>query len=114
MITTIENKAVQKCISDLKKIGIDFHLDQDETDVYGIYGDIKGKRKLENVIFTKNDKELKIANVIFFRHSGLSTVMESRAGKKKGEENFVVLHPINDEEFYLIQTAQIEYVLNLK
>ena len=114
MITNPENKSVQKCIEELKKIGVNFELDQDETDVYNVDGEVIRRRKLENVVFTKENIKIKIAFEIFFRHSGLSTVMESRAGKKKNEQNFVTLHHITDEEFYLMQYQQIEYVLNLK
>ena len=110
---SLENKFIQKCLSDLKLDGISFALDDDETTIYNFYGESVGKRKLENVVFTKEDRVLKISNMIFFRRSGISTILESRSNKK-GEENFTKLHPITDSEFYEMQRQIIEYVLNFK
>jgi len=109
---SIENKFIQKCISDLKSNGISFALDEEETIVYNFYGESIGKRKLENVVFTKGPRILKISNIIFFRRSGISTILEMKSSNKKGEENFVKLHPITDSEFYEMQRQMIEYVLN--
>ena len=113
-MTTIDSKPVQKLINDLDKENILFKLDDEETDVYGAYGDLLGRRKLENVIFYKNDIKLKIAFEIFFRQSGLSTIMELKPGNKKGEENFVKLHTISDDEFYLMQYYNIIDNINKK
>ncbi len=114
MITNIDSKPVQKLINDLEKEGIKFKFDDEETDVYGAYGDYKGKRKLDNVVFTKNNIVLKITNRLFFRYSGISTVMESNAGKKKGEKNYVKLHPISDDEFYLMEYYNITQHIKIK
>ena len=110
---SLENKFIQKCISDLKSDGISFSLDEEETTIYDFYGESIGKRKLENVVFTKGDIILKVSNTIFFRRCGISTILESRSNKK-GEENFAKLHPIIDSEFYEMQRQIIEYVLNFK
>lgn len=114
MTTTLENKALQKCISDLKSVDISFELDQEETDVYGVCGDFRGKRKLENVVFQKGNQVMKICNWIFFRHGGLCTIFETKKSNKKGEENFVKLHQITDEEFYEMQRQIIEYIFTPK
>lgn len=114
MITTINNKYIQNLISELDKTGIKFEPDQEETDVYGAYGELKGKRRLENVIFTKGKQTLKICEHIFFRHGGICCITETKKSNKKGEENYVSLHLITDEEFYQMKFQQIVYTLNLK
>ena len=114
MTTTLENKSLQKCLSDLKSIGISFELDQEETDVYGVYGDFRGKRKLENVVFRKGNQVMKISNWIFFRNGGICTILETKKSNKKGEENFVKLHQIIDEEFYEMQHQMIEFIFTPK
>jgi len=111
---SLENKFIQKCLSDLKSVDISFTLDDDETTIYNFYGESIGKRKLENVVFMKGDKIIKISNVIFFRRCGISCILETRNSTRKGEENFMKLHPINDAEFYEMQRQIIEYVLNFK
>ena len=109
----IENKFLQKCLTDLKNIGISFEFDQDETDVYAFYGEYLGRRKLDNVVFRRGEHELKICNWIFFRKGGISCIVEQKSNKKK-EENFVKLHPITDDEFYEMQKQMIEYVIDRK
>jgi len=110
----IQNKFLQKCLSDLKKVGISFEFDQDETDIYAFYGEYLGKRKLDNVVFRRGEHELKICNWIFFRKGGISCILESKKSNKKKEENYVKLHPIIDEEFYEIQKQMIEYAIDRK
>lgn len=98
MKTTLENKYVQKLISDLKIKGIKFLEDQEEVDIIGLDNDIIGKRKLDNVIFSKNDFEIKICKSIFFRESGLSSILQMIRVEKKVEIFKVV--PITDDVFY--------------
>ena len=111
---TLENRFIQKCLSDLKLSGISFSLDQEETTIYNFYGESIGKRKLENVVFQKDDKIFKINNWIFFRRGGISCILETRNSTKKGEENFMKLHPITDAEFYEMQRQIIEYCFKPK
>lgn len=114
MKTTLENKFVKKCISDLENLGISFEIDQEETNIYDVYGKLIGRRKLENVVFRKGSSILKIWNYLFFRCGGICCIMESKKSNKKGEENYVNLHYITDDEFYEMKKQQIEYVLNKK
>ena len=111
---TLENRFIQKCLSDLKLSGISFSLDQEETTIYNFYGESIGKRKLENVVFQKDDKIFKINNWIFFRRGGISCILETRNSTKKGEENFMKLHPITDAVFYEMQRQIIEYCFKPK
>lgn len=113
-MTTIDNKFVQKCISDLKSVGISFEIDQEEIDIFGVYGEFLYKRKLENVIFRKGKSELKVWNYLFFRGGGICCITETKNSNKKKEENFVKLHIVTDEEFYEMKKQQYEWVLNEK
>jgi len=101
-MTTIENKFVQKLIDELSIEGIRFSFDQEEVDIIGFEGEILGKRKLENVIFEKDGKQLKIYNGIFFRWGGLSHIFQ-----EVKKENKAV--PVTDEIFYQMQKASISY-----
>ena len=105
MITNLQNKYVQKCISDLKSTGILFSLDEDET------LDIRTNkiRKLENVVFQKGDEIHKICNESFFRHVGLICVFSKKSTKNKKEESFVTEVMVNDEMFYEMQLSLIEF-----
>jgi hypothetical protein len=96
-MTTIENKYIQKLIFDLEVNGIEFFEDQEETDI-GVFGENIGKRKLDNVIFSKNDYEIKIYKGIFFREGGLSRILQMIKVEKKVEIFKVV--PITDDIFY--------------
>lgn len=114
MITTIQNKSVQKLISDLQSIGITFEFDQQEVDIIGVGGEILGKRRLENVIFRRGNSELKIAEYLFFRHGGLCTIYDSTKSGKKGEENYVRIIPVTDDMFYSMERQSIERTLKMK
>jgi len=98
MKATIENKYIQKLISDLKINGIKFLEDQEETDIIGVFGENLGKRKLDNVIFEKNNFQIKIYRGIFFREGGLSSILQMVKVEKKVEIFKVV--PITDDVFY--------------
>lgn len=114
MITTIQNKSVQKLISDLQSIGITFEFDQQEVDIIGVGGEILGKRRLENVIFRRGNSELKIAEYLFFRHGGLCAIYDSTKSGKKGEENYVRIIPVTDDMFYSMERQSIERTLKIK
>lgn len=98
MKTTLENKFVKKLIVDLTNEGIMFSLDQEEIDIIGFEGDIIGRRKLENVVFTKNDQIHKIYNGIFFREGGLSQILQMVKVEKKIELFKPVV--VTDDIFY--------------
>jgi len=106
-MTNFENKSIQKLISDLASDGIIFSLDQEETNIIGFAGDVIGRRKLENVIFTQGEKVHKVCFDVFFRCSGISCILET----KKGEDNFVKLHPVTDAEFYEMEKQIILHCL---
>ena len=114
MITTIQNKSVQKLISDLQSIGITFEFDQQEVDIIGVGGEILGKRRLQNVIFRRGNSELKIAEYLFFRHGGLCAIHDSTKSGKKGEENYVRKIPVTDDMFYSMERQSIERTLKIK
>lgn len=103
MITTLEDKSVQKVLAELLALGITFSLDQEETNVYGVNGELLGRKKLENVIFEKNGKQFKFANRIFFRHSGISRILEKTS--KKDEYYNPIL--ISNDLFYQIYKQHI-------
>lgn len=107
-MTTIDNKSVQKLISDLQSIGITFELDQEETDIIGFYGEVKGVRKLENVVFRKGNIVKKICNYQFFREGGLSSILDSSKSAKKGEENYVKVVRVTDEMYYSMVKQSVE------
>ena len=98
MKTTLENKFVKKFITDLRNEGIIFSLDQEEVDIIGFYGDIIGRRKLDNVVFEKNGQIYKIYNGIFFREGGLSQIHQM----VKVEKNVEIFKPVpvTDDIFY--------------
>jgi len=114
MITTSDTKEFQDFISNLQKVGIYATPDQDEINVYGRYGEIIDTRKLENMVFKKGEKEIKVANTIIFHHHGISSIWESRNSTKKGEENYIKVRPITNKEYYQMQYDLIVYRLNLK
>lgn len=114
MKTDINNVYVQNLISNLKKVGINFEFDQQETDVHGVYGEHMGKRRLENVIFTKGKYTLHIWEYIFFRNGGICQITEMKKSNKKSEQNYVSLHIITDEEFYQMKFQQIIHTFNVK
>lgn len=102
MKTNIENKWVQKLIADLAKEDIIFYEDQDETEIFGYNGKILGKRKLENIVLQRGDKSIKISKDIFFRISGLSTIID-----KVGKNEFYKEIKVTDEMFYQMQKMLI-------
>lgn len=113
-MTNLGNKFVQKCISDLKSVGISFEIDKEEIDIFGVYGEFLYKRKLKNIIFQKGKSVLKVSNYLFFRGGGICCITETKNSNKKKEENFVKLHIVTDEEFYEMKKQQYEWVLNEK
>ena len=107
MITTLENKYVQQLIADLAKEKILFSLDQEET------VDHNGKRKLQNVVFERGNRKLKIYNGIFFREGGICCVLVKAPTKsKKEKDSFVKIMDITDEMFYQLQKQTILEVFN--
>lgn len=101
MKTTLDNQWVQKLINDLKAEGIQFSFDTDETDVYGIGGKFIKRRKLENVVFEKNGKKIKIYNGLFFRHGGLCEILD------KDQCGFYKTVPVTDAMFYAMHKEMI-------
>jgi len=114
MITTPDTKEYQDFLTNLQKVGIYATPDQDETNMYGYDGEIIGTRKLDNMVFTKNDKSIKVANTIIFHHHGIASIWENMYSNKKGEENYVKVRPITNKEYYQMQFDLIVYRLNLK
>jgi len=98
MKTTLENKFVKKLIADLANEGIIFSIDQEDVDIIGFEGNIIGKRKLDNVIFEKNNQIHKIYNGIFFREGGICQILQMVKVEKKVE----IFKPVTvtDDIFY--------------
>ena len=110
MKTSLENKFIQKLIADLASENIIFLEDQEEINIIGFEGDVIGKRKLDNVIFQKNEHQMKIYNGIFYRWSGLSTILEKV--KTKGDKEEYKATRVSDEIFY--QMLKVAIVDRLK
>jgi hypothetical protein len=109
-MTTLENKWIQKLIADLATEGIMFYEDPEEIDIVDCENKILGHRKLQNVIFEKNGKKVKIYNGVFFREDGLSCIPEKV--KAKGEKNDLYqATPVSDEFFYEMEKSMIRYSL---
>jgi len=73
----------------LKTKGIDFYLDMDLRH--------DGER-LENYVFEKNGKQIKVIEKLVRRETGQSHVFVPTGSKKKGEDFTLV--PLTDNEFY--------------
>jgi hypothetical protein len=102
MITTIENKAIQRIISELAIQGITFEFDSDRTNVTDYYGNITGTRPLENVVFRKGDKSAKICFETFFRISGLSTIID-----RKKDDTYTTMRVTDDMFYNMIRDSMI-------
>jgi hypothetical protein len=107
MKTTLENKWVKKLISDLELENIFYFKDDEEVNVFDFNGKIIGKRNLDNIVFKKDSKKIKIHNDIFFRKSGMCATIE-----KNKDDDFYREIPITDEFFYELQKSIILYCLN--
>ena len=106
MITTIENPAIQKLISNLASEGITFAPDDERVPVWGFYGGLIGARFLDNVVFTKGAQQIKLANRIFYRESGLSTILGTN---KDGTVKTVT---VTDIMFYQMIKESVSFRLN--
>ena len=104
MKTTLENKWVKKLISDLELEGIFFFQDEDSVDIFDFDGRVIGKRFLDNVVFEKNGKKIKLYNSLFFRENGMCSTIE-----KNKDDDFYREVPITDEFFYELQKSIILY-----
>ena len=86
-------------ISDLASEGFLCHEDYDEINEYR-FGKIYQKRRLGNIVFEKDEINIKIYNELFFRRTGLSYLFDE--GQQKPVK-------VSDEEFYEIQKHLIRY-----
>jgi len=105
MRTNNESKCVVDFIEELKSYDINFKLDDQETK------DHNGIRKLENVIFEKNDKTFKISNDIFFRINGLVSILKSKKSDKQKAEYYEIFD-ITDKIFYEMMKQIILKIMN--
>lgn len=108
MKTDLNNKWVQKLISDLEKDGILFSFDTDTTPVY-MWKKHLDKKVLNNVVFERNGKKVKICNSLFFRESGLCKII-----KENEKDSIFEWITVTDEMFYEAQKQLILYRFNIK
>lgn len=90
------NKTIETLISNLSTQGIIFSIDTEKVPIYNYDGEVTGERELENVIFSKGERKVKISNRIFFRESGLSRVL----GTVSSKDNTVKVIVVTDDMFY--------------
>ena len=108
MKTDLNNKNVQKLITDLEKEGISFSFDTDTTSTYKWKK--HGERKLlDNVVFERDGKKIKIYYDLFFRITGLCKIF-----KENEKDNTFEWITVTDEMFYEAQRQFILYRFNLK
>ena len=105
-MTTKDNPAVQKMIADLFAQGVTFLPDPERVPVYGLYGELLGARFLDNVLFIKGDKVIKIADHMFYRHSGISVIFD------KNKDDSIKLVPVTDQMFYQMIKESVLLRLN--
>jgi hypothetical protein len=103
-MTNLESTSVKKIISDLEAEGFAFHEDYDETDERR-FGKFYCRRKLENVVFEKDNIQIKIFNDLFFRVSGMSHLWDEKLEKPV---------KLSDADFYEMQKHIIRYLFNCK
>lgn len=84
-LTFERQQAIYKLINDIKKYNIEFSRTDGE---------------FNNVVFTRNGEEHKIAYRMFFRQSGRSARTELIPSKVKAKQNFIKVVQIDDNEFY--------------
>jgi hypothetical protein len=113
MTTTTENPVIQKTITDLLAQGITFEPDSERVPVWGYNGRLLGARFLENVVFTKDERSIKIANRIFFRESGLSTIYAT-SKDSSNKDNTVKTVTVTDVMFYQMMKESVIITLNRK
>lgn len=103
-----DNIFVQKLISDLKDLDIIFtETDPETTFIKNFNGKNISIRNLDNVIFQKDNKILKIYKGLFYRESGLCAAYE--ISSKTTCKPII----ISDEIFYDLQKTIIINTLNL-